>query len=307
MKTARITFSSTFLFILCSLSYAQQGNWIQQSPPSISVDLNDLYMVNASTAIAVGAGGMMIKTTDAGATWTTLPSGTSNTLLGIFFINPSTGWIFGSYSLLKKTIDSGATWVSQTTGVGAYVSLRAIHFVDASTGWLVASDNKIRKTTDGGATWNVQYTVTASYVSLEDVYFSNANVGLVIGYSMGSGEIFRTTDGGLTWTSVDMGNSWFNKVVFISSQIGWAVGFTATTISYTSDPFGGGGISISGAKSAVWKTTDGGITWASGVFPASQPLNVFFSDALTGWITGGGGLIFKTRHGKQTHWVRDTH
>jgi photosystem II stability/assembly factor-like uncharacterized protein len=70
MKSARLVISCALLFFLCFLSYAQQSNWIQQSPPSINFDLNDLYMVNATTAMAVGSGGNIIKTTDGGVTWT---------------------------------------------------------------------------------------------------------------------------------------------------------------------------------------------------------------------------------------------
>jgi photosystem II stability/assembly factor-like uncharacterized protein len=292
-----------FLFFSSQVALAQGTDWVQQSPPAISTDLNDLHMFDTGVAIAVGSGGKIIKTTDSGQTWTSLSSGTSSNLAVVRFIDQNTGWVAGASGTLLKTTDGGTSWVSQNSGSTS--TLTSLYFVDAQTGWSTSGDDMIRKTTDGGDSWAVQYTATGTYVSLEDVYFRNASFGFVVGFSLGGPDVFRTTDGGQTWSTQDYSNSWFQTVCFLDDQIGWAAGITASTISYaTPDPFGmGGGLSISGQKSTIWKTTDGGLTWAAGVFPTSNWLNgVLFTDANNGMLVGTGGIIIQTTDGG-TNWV----
>lgn len=289
------------VFIACAYlqsALGQGSNWVRQSPPSIVSDLYDLSVFDNQTSIAVGSNGSVLKTTDGGISWNSLLSGRSATFYAVDFVDRNMGWVAGSDGSIRKTTDGGVTWSTQSTGVGSYVSISSISFVNTQTGWLVATDNKIRKTTDGGATWAVQYTVTGTYVSLEDVYFRDANVGLVVGYAMGNGEVFRTTDGGQTWTSLEMGGSWMSRLHFVDNLTGWAVGITATSISYTSDPFGGGGLSISGQRAAVWKTTDGGVSWTTSSFTFSNRLyGVWFSDASNVVAAGTSGAILRTSDG----------
>jgi photosystem II stability/assembly factor-like uncharacterized protein len=105
------------------------------------------FFVDTQTGWVVGESGIL-KTTDAGLTWSNQPTGVpgASSFSTGFFINAQIGWVIGS-SLLKTT-DGGANWVTQTPGTG--ISIRRIYFSDAQTGWAVGNSGAILKTTNGG-------------------------------------------------------------------------------------------------------------------------------------------------------------
>jgi len=65
-------------------------------------------LLSSQTAIAVGELGTILRTTDAGATWTIQDSGTTASLTGVAFADPSVGTAVGDTIL--QTTDGGATW-----------------------------------------------------------------------------------------------------------------------------------------------------------------------------------------------------
>jgi photosystem II stability/assembly factor-like uncharacterized protein len=164
---------------------------------------------NASTAIAVGIFAPIIRTTDAGVTWTKDSSWWSGrALYSISFTDANTGTIVGSglYSCVNgicdtlkaailRTTNGGATWTSQSSGTLA--TLIGVHFTDANTGTAVGGGGTILRTTNGGTTWINQSSGTTN--SLLGVYFTNTNTGIAVGEN---GTILRTTTGGIRVTDV---------------------------------------------------------------------------------------------------------
>ena len=78
----------TFLFmkrvlilLLLGVSYFQasgQGNgWEWQNPLPTGMQLNDVHVFDAQTALAIGASGIILKTSDGGITWQSQTSGTA--------------------------------------------------------------------------------------------------------------------------------------------------------------------------------------------------------------------------------------
>ncbi len=139
------------------------------------VQLNNLFFFDANNGIVVGnsSGGSatIYRTTDGGASWTSLaasfPVQTKN-IQGISFINSSIGYVSGTSGLVAKTTDGGNTWTNISLvagnpvpigGAGSIIaqSYPGLGVVDAQTVIISSQNNSyIVKTSDGGATWVVK-------------------------------------------------------------------------------------------------------------------------------------------------------
>ncbi|WP_419186075.1 WD40/YVTN/BNR-like repeat-containing protein [Rohdeia mirabilis] len=139
----------------------------------------------------------------------------------------------------------------------------------ATAGALFAQTGDLVHSTDGGATWEVLPVNTTS--TLNSVFFLDQQRG----WCAGNG-IFFTTDGGATWTKA---NDWGSiyTLHFVDELHGWA---------------GGNG-------GYVYRTTDGGQTWAFGVSVQSgwTVRDLWFRDALEGYAISIDGTFSRTTDG----------
>jgi len=143
-----------------------------------------LFFVNEYIGYCVGQGGMCVKTTNSGATWTnSYPTGVSTSYMwSVYFTNELTGYVVGQSGTIIKTTDGGGSWTALTSGTSKY--LKSVFFTSDSVGYVVGSKTSgvsttILKTTDAGNTWNL---LPAPFIeSLNGVYFVNENTGFVGG------------------------------------------------------------------------------------------------------------------------------
>ncbi len=167
-------------------------------------------------------------------------------------------------------------------------------FVDANNGWAVGESGCFAKTTDGGNTWSYRslplFTgngLTNFRPTLYQVQFINTNVGYAVG---SNAALLKTTDGGNTWTYINgplgplssSGKAIYN-LFFFDVNNGWIVGDAPNTSS-----------------AFVYKTTDGGMTWAAAtnVPVINTPFfGIDFSDPNTGYICGQSGKVIRTTDG----------
>ena len=270
-----------------------------------------LHVFDANTAIAVGSGGFIIRTTDGGDTWSVVASGSTDRLHRVVFVG-DTGWAIGLNSVILKTHDRGLTWEPRDTGVSTH--FRSVHFTDQNTGWLAAApwgtpdmDGYVLKTTDGGDSWEIKMTEPSNAV-----FFVDTDSGCV-----GSiGGVYRTTDGGDTWQFVDMGAPRaISQIFFVNTLTGWAVcqeGFMAKTIdggqTWVQQPYGTDrdisdvffldenlGWYVTGEPATIATTRDGGVTWTFQTCPTTVALReIMFADENVGWIVGYYGTILRT-------------
>lgn len=167
------------------------------------------------------AGNRILKTVDAGETWTTCvnvvssATGSGADYAQGCFVTENIGWVvqrkYDNVSnmtdscYLHKTTDGGATWTLQlvnppnTVEYGAAL-FSSVYFKDELEGW-VFGNGLLEHTTDGGATWTI-ITHYIGDVSNHDVmrsmHFNSAGIGYIVGYGSW---IQQSTDGGNTWNT----------------------------------------------------------------------------------------------------------
>lgn len=122
----------------------------------------DVVLVGAQALDGVGTAtrGVILKTTDAGASWTELKSDVNG--VGEIAVCPTDSNIlyanFG-WSGLAKTIDRGATWTTAPGLAGKVVTDVAIAPTDCNVVYAVDYDHGLRRSSDGGATFSAMLTV----------------------------------------------------------------------------------------------------------------------------------------------------
>ncbi len=112
-------------------SFAESG-WFWENPQPQGNPLLGVATLDASTAVAVGFGGTIIRTDDGGATWTRQSSGTVEDLRAVSFVDANTGTAVGDNGTILRTDDGGHTWTRQTSGTTVW--LWGVSFVNARIG-----------------------------------------------------------------------------------------------------------------------------------------------------------------------------
>ena len=102
-----------------------------------------------SEAVAVGRNGMVVRTTDAGASWTAVRVETTRHLTRAYYDGVLT-WILGENGTLLVSGDKGETW--QARSASTEETLLDIK-LSGSNGWIVGTRGLILESTDSGGTW----------------------------------------------------------------------------------------------------------------------------------------------------------
>jgi len=216
-----------------------------------------------------GDGGVILKTENAGETWTADVSGTGSSLEEIYFIDATNGWIAGWNGTILKY--DGSTWSLQTCPTTEH--LYSIFILPSGTsfkGWAVGDNGTVIKT-DDGITWRLPTTSIPTSMRLKSVFFVNEHDGWAVGYN---GTVLQTDDGGDNWVLR-------TDITIYSPE---SVYFLSPTEGY-----------IAGMNGLILKTSDGGLTWErqySQVFGAIN--SIFFPSATEGWAVGDAGTIIST-------------
>jgi len=114
--------------------------------------LSGVSFVTPQAGWACGLGGIILHTTDGGASWTPQTSNTSNWLAWITFNkNARHGWSCGGNGTVIWTTDGGSIWTPGNTGTTN--GLVSCAFADTLIGFAVSGNGLIIKTVDGGRNW----------------------------------------------------------------------------------------------------------------------------------------------------------
>ena len=301
----------------------------------ITVDqggINKMWFVNSQVGHLVCDDGIILKTTDAGASWyETLDAPFfPSDFFSVFFINEQIGYACKEHDDTYKTTDGGETW-EQISGLSD--AIYTFWFENESVGYAGGENGALFKTEDGGESWEWRsfVPVRRDNSDINGSFFFDENTGFItgadgriakttngaaswesyspsyraveelsfptpsIGYAVIWHTIFKTIDGGITW--INMGQTQeekeTNRIVFTTENTGYAIG--------------GGSINTSGTSKEVLKTTNGGVSWT--VTNGGNPVlsgfgerlrSIEFINSNLGFVSGGDFQnrgVYKTTNG----------
>src|SRR6218665_637880 len=164
-RTTKAT-SLLFLLILFFTNYGfAQWDTIYNhaaAPFALSEAQSRLQLFGPDTAYAMFYDMRVVKTIDAGATWTTINLSTAAEPYpapDIYFYDRNNSFLIyrdsTNSTLIRKTADAGQSWSTITLpALPAILSDFHVFFSSTTTGF-VFDQTYLLRTTDGGTTWNV--------------------------------------------------------------------------------------------------------------------------------------------------------
>ena len=245
----------------------------------------EVDFVDEQTGFLVATDGSFFRTTDGGNTWNLVTKVLAYYIHGMSFINNSIGYMYGHG--IYQTEDGGESWdkvePSEQLSIGSYTVLDMAFNPSASVRCMVGraatsygggeDGRAILSYNNNSEEWDI--TSYQQDSELHQVSFLNSNLGFVLGK-----RIFRTLDGGVQWLPLNQPNLYNNNFerwqgghFFNEEQV--------ILIEYLN----------------AYMTYNSGESWDT-VFQSTVPLNdIFFIDDQKGFITGSGGMLFRTEDG----------
>lgn len=244
------------------------SNWASATPswwtPVVgaptSSHLAAVRWTSPTSAIAAGANGTMLRSTDSGASWSVVAQ-FPTTYVTSMAVHGQTVLALGSGWSVLRSVDGGAHWTYVgTIGFPGFATTpNAVAFY-GNTATAVAFGGVVERSSDGGATWSAA-TTDGSTASLYGVAFNAAGVGIATG---DASSVLRSTDGGATWSSVAAGQASLRDVAWVDASTVVAVGLGGRVV----------------------RSTDAGLTWQTVSVPTTMDLrHVAFDGAGNGTAT----------------------
>ena len=296
-----------FILVTFFLSATVHSQWTQVSVPTTE-NLIDIYFKDSNVGFCIAENGIVLKTIDAGNSWSIIQQNTDIIYANIIYYNNQLV-VFGVENTVKKyfySFDEGLTWTSENTTfipIPLYRLNNNLYYTDLNTNGLyrfnnnqpihIASDigifgvnentneliyvnnlfNTIYKSIDYGDTWEElqNYPNSFSQNQSTNAVIKSFNNKIIIHHTYPNHTIF-SNDNGLTWTinTDDVGTN-FTKII------------NETTI-----------YSIRTNNIAV---TQNLINWTSLLEDNNQKRNIYFYNDNLGFVLGDNGLLYRTENG----------
>lgn len=170
----------------------------------VSRTLTGVAFRDDKVGVAVGHGGSVVRTEDAGNTWVhvNLDEAGPDSVLGVTHLGGDRFVLYGAFGLYFESLDAGLTW-RRATVLGEDFDRHISQVIPVGNSLvLVAESGTLARSDDGGATW---IALTSPYPGS---YFGALapGDGSVLAFGM-RGNIFRSTDLGATWQKVELGTT----------------------------------------------------------------------------------------------------
>jgi hypothetical protein len=316
-----------FIFLLALLisvspTLAQWQNQISGT----SEDLNDVDVLNQTTAVIVGNNGTILKTTDSGLNWNLKNSGTTRDLNSVSFRNEQSGIAVGN-SVLCRTSDWGENWTDSTLPDNFIsISYREPYFmgpnivIGSASGTILYSD-------DDGNTWNDSILFPNESLIAVGFNYSSPNLHSPIVYIATSyytgvsffppiGWYFFENPINSFWDILKGGEfyDWSQYLVGwggnpgpipillrrTNSDTSWLPTYSFVPPPYIPEDVTGISniLFVCGSDSKIFKSIDGGDIWLEQFTSTTETLNAidFLNDSI-GYSVGMNGTILFTSNG----------
>ena len=271
----QLTFNQT------GATFADQDLAREPLPSSWKQDaeLTDVFFLNADLGWAVGAQGVIIRTTDGGKSWSEISQA--------FSLAASELSLSQKFRNMRSGVRSSSTGIAD--GSSDYNPIRcrfeSVHFVDEKHGWVAGgyevpyvgrSRAVVMRTQDGGLSWEAIKNLVVPRFSR--IHFSDPVSGWAIGKTgnLFQSGIFYTSDGGRSWSSQSSGK-----------LHAWTDAEQTSTGFVTVNCAGRLGVINASEYEASVILRDSG----------SRVSQVRMLDDKTGWAVGQNGTLLQTANG----------
>lgn len=267
------------------------------------------------TLVAVGSRGLIIVSSDGGRTWTQASVPVQSDLVALYFPTASQGWAVGHDGVVLNSADGGRSWTKRLDGRDAEKIFREYYRDGAASGDPVMQ----------GALNLTEVNFRAGpALPFLDVWFEDTQKGFVVG---SFGMIAATSDAGQTW------QPWLHRIandealnlnsirgigseVYIAGERGVIFRldrvkgrFMPIDTGYGGSFFGIAGngqvILAFGLRGVVYRSDDGGASWASlkmpfdstitaGIYVSASRAFVLVNDAGQILVSDAAGRDFST-------------
>jgi photosystem II stability/assembly factor-like uncharacterized protein len=233
----------------------------------ISSDIGGIYRrlqpgPAPSTAFALGQRGSLAATGDGGSTWRTLAVPTSHDIASVSFPTIETGYALDNVGGLFKTTNGGNTWQTLDTGSADAPFSIAAPAPDVIV--LVARSGIYR---GQGAAQPRRVAANRGVVTVR----SRRN--LLFAYGSGGTAIYVSTTQGKAWKRVKLPKK---KRIGVGDR---PADFVTSKLGFFID-----------TRSRIWKTRNGGKSWAQVFSQGAQVDGISMADAANGYLELAGGF-----------------
>jgi hypothetical protein len=277
-----------FLFfsaVVVNFSYSQCSYTYTNQTSGVTSLFYTVKAVDANVGWAAGAGSVVRRTVNGGATWTngnSTPGVITGDIYNIEAIDSMNAWVTTSpgATFIYRTVNGGVTWVQVfTQAAPSFINVISMQtpLTGFASGDPVSFQWVILTTVDGGATWTPLATAPTS-VAGEDGRNNSMQVMLPnIWFGTGQGKVYRTNTSGATWT---------NSPSTIATQI--------TALHFNSSIIGFG---MAGGASLV-KSPDLGVTFSALTSMGTGTITGIDGDTDSTYIySRGTGIFLSTNSG----------
>ncbi len=226
--------------------------------------------------------------------WSAQTSGITTALYSVKAVNAQIVWAAGAGGKVLLTTNGGIAWANVGGGNIGTMDLYNIAATSATTALTTGTPTSpatsfIFRTTNGGTSWDTVYQQPGGFINA--IHMFDANNGIAQGDPVGGKwTIVRTTNGGAAWLRDTV-----NAPVQVAGEAGSNNGLAAlgsTHLWFTSNSL----------PPKVYRSTNGGTTWASGNLPSAATFTagLAFLNTQNGIAGGNNGNAARSTDGGAT-------